>query len=279
MKKIDLHVHTAASDSTFSPSETVEIAKNSDVAAIAITDHDNMSGVEEALEAGKKLGVEVIRGVEISTKLGTAVHILGYFIHSDGSKLQSVFDWMLQDRDERNEKICKLMAADGLPVTYENMKERFGAAIGRPHFAQILVELGVAADMYDAFRRYVEKGQKYYLPRNFLSIEKSVACIREAGGIPVLAHPFQYKMDDARIRELLSICTDNGLMGMECRYSGYGEDKVSYLEALKREYHLLETGGSDFHGDHKPGIKLGCGIDNNLFVPYDFLEELKEAKA
>ena len=277
MKTADMHVHTSASDSTFTPAQTVEIAKKTGLAAIAITDHDNVSGVQEAVEAGEKLGVEVIRGVEISTKYGTAVHILGYFIKSDGSKMQSVFDWMVHDRDERNAKIVELMAADGLPVSYDEMKKRFGTAIGRPHLAQVLVELGMASDMKDAFDRYVEKGRRYYLPRNFLSIEDSVEKIRDAGGIPVLAHPFQYKKDDAQLRELIEHCMDHGLMGMECRYSGYDAQMVSYLEALKDEYHLLETGGSDFHGGHKPGIVMGHGIDDNLFVPYDFVEALKEA--
>lgn len=278
MKRIDLHVHTSASDSTFSPTQTVQIARDSGLAAIAVTDHDNVSGVAEAIEAGKALGVEVVRGVEISTKYGGAVHILGYFIHSDGSKMQSVFDWMVHDRDERNEKICALMAADGLDVSYAEMKARFGTAIGRPHLAQVLVELGMATDMVDAFDRYVEKGRRYYLPRNFLPIEKCVETIREAGGIPVLAHPFQYKRDDSGLRELIELCVDHGLMGMECRYSGYDADMVHYLEALKDKYGLLETGGSDFHGGHKPGIEMGRGINGNLDVPYEFLEKLKDVK-
>ena len=191
MKRIDLHVHTTASDSTASPAEAVRLAKEAGLSAIAITDHDTVSGYAEAAEAGKKYGVEVVPGIEISTKYGRAVHILGYYIDPDSDKLAPVLEWVVHDRDERNRKMAELMAADGLPVSYEEMHRRFGTVIGRPHFAEVLVELGLAKDIRDAFDRYVEKGQKYYLPRNFLSIERSIEIIREAGGVPVLAHPFQ----------------------------------------------------------------------------------------
>lgn len=277
MRKIDLHVHTTASDGTATGTEAVELAASLGLAAIAVTDHDTVSGVAEAAEAGKKLGVEIVPGIEISTKYGGPVHILGYYIDTNSEKLRPVLDWVVHDRDERNRKMAELMAADGLPVSYDEMHRRFGGVIGRPHFAEVLVELGLANSVQDAFDRYVEKGQKYYLPRNFLSIERSVEIIREAGGVPVLAHPFQYKRDDKGLRDIIEHCMEYGLMGMECRYSGYGEDKVAYLEALAEEYGLIKTGGSDYHGQNKPHISLGTGINGNLNVPYEFLERLKEA--
>ena len=276
MKTIDLHVHTTASDGTASPAEAVELAKAAGLSAIAITDHDTVSGYAEAAEAGKALGVEVIPGIEISTKYGRAVHILGYYIDPDSDKLAPVLEWVVRDRDERNRKMAGLMAADGLPVSYEEMHRRFGAVIGRPHFAEVLVELGLAKDVRDAFDRYVEKGQKYYLPRNFLSIERSVEIIREAGGIPVLAHPFQYKLDDAGLRELIEHCMESGLKGMECRYSGYSTEQSKYLGRLAEEYGLIKTGGSDFHGENKKHISIGTGT-GALEVPYQYLEKLREA--
>ena len=276
MSRIDLHVHTTASDGTITGREVVELAKKTGLAAIAITDHDNVDGYTEAAEAGKELGVEVVPGIEISTKYGGAVHILGYYIDPQSDHLRPVLDWVVNDRDERNRKVAELMAADGLPVSYEEMHKRFGSVIGRPHFARVLVELGMAESIQDAFDRYVEKGQKYYMPRNFLSIERSVEIITEAGGVAVLAHPFQYKRDDAGLRDIIEHCMEHGLRGMECRYSGYDADKVAYLENLADEYGLIKTGGSDFHGSNKPHIALGNGIDNNLDVPYSFLEKLKE---
>ena len=276
MKRIDLHVHTTASDGTASPKEAVKLAKDAGLSAIAITDHDTVSGYAEAAEAGAKYGLEVVPGIEISTKYGRAVHILGYYIDPDSDKLAPVLEWVVRDRDERNRKMAELMAADGLPVSYEEMHRRFGAVIGRPHFAEVLVELGLAKDIRDAFDRYVEKGQKYYLPRNFLSLERSIEIIREAGGVPVLAHPFQYKLDDAGLRELIEHCMESGLKGMECRYSGYSAEQSAYLERLAGEYGLVKTGGSDFHGDNKKHISIGTGT-GSLEVPYQYLEKLREA--
>ena len=275
MKRIDLHVHTTASDSTASPAEAVRLAKEAGLSAIAITDHDTVSGYAEAAEAGKKYGVEVVPGIEISTKYGRAVHILGYYIDPNSEKIAPVLDWVVHDRDERNRKMAELMAADGLPVSYEEMHRRFGAVSGRPHFAEVLVELGLAKDIRDAFDRYVEKGQKYYLPRNFLSIERSIEIIREAGGVPVLAHPFQYKLDDAGLRELIEHCMESGLQGMECRYSGYSVEQSKYLGRLAEEYGLIKTGGSDFHGDNKRHISIGTGT-GHLEVPYKYLEKLRQ---
>lgn len=278
MKLIDLHVHTTASDSSCPPEKAAELAVQQGLSAIAITDHDTVHGYAEARAAGDRLGLEVVPGIEISTKYDRAVHILGYYIDPESPELAPVLNWIVEDRDIRNRKMAEMMAADGLPVTYEMMHERYGEVIGRPHFAAMLVELGLAESIQDAFDRFVEKGQKYYQPRTILPIERAVEIIVKAGGVPVLAHPFQYRMDDALLRELIEYCMSYGLRGMECRYTGYDEEKVAYLEALAAEYGLIRTGGSDFHGTNKPHIALGRGL-GKLAVPYDYLSELKaEAK-
>ncbi len=276
MKRIDLHVHTTASDGTCTPTEVVRKAAGMGLAAIAVTDHDTVSGYAEAAKAGQELGIEIVPGLEISTRYLGPVHILGYYVDPESPVLQEVSDWLVKDRDKRNRRMAALMAADGLPVDYERMQERFGAVIGRPHFAKLLVELGVAESVNDAFARFVERGQKYYCARNFLPIERAIRLIREAGGVPVLAHPFQYRLNDESLRDLIELCMKNGLLGMECRYSGYDEQKVDYLLALAREYALLPTGGSDFHGSVKPHIALGDGM-GELCVPYRFLIGLKAA--
>jgi hypothetical protein len=278
VSEIDLHLHSTASDGTCTPAQLVELAAAQGMKAIAITDHDTVSGYPELHEAGERLGIETVPGIEISTKYGVAVHILGYYIDPHSPDLEPVLNWMVHDRDLRNEKMCALMAADGLPVSYADMQQRFGEVIGRPHFAELLVELGLADSVKDAFARYVEKGQKYYVGRTILPIEDAVGAIVKAGGIAVLAHPFQYKLEDDKLRELIEYCLSLGLKGMECRYSGYGEDKVRYLEALADEYGLVKTGGSDFHGSNKPQIFLGRGIENNLNVPYSWLSTLKTLK-
>lgn len=276
MKLIDLHVHSTASDGTASPRELAELALRQGLSAVAVTDHDTVLGYPELKEAGEELGIETVPGIEISTKFHRAVHILGYYIDPHSPHLEPVLNWVVEDRDKRNREMCRLMAADGLPVNYEDMKQRFGEVIGRPHFADLLVELGLAKNVKDAFDRYVEKGQRYYVGRTILPIEQAIDIIRLSGGVPVLAHPFQYQLDDAGLRELIEHCIAQGLRGMECRYSGYGPEQSEYLEKLAEEYGLIKTGGSDYHGSNKPKIVLGRGIEGNLHVPYEWLENLKE---
>lgn len=276
MRYIDLHAHSTASDGTASPRELAELAVRQGLSALALTDHDTVLGYPELKKAGEKLGLETVPGIEISTKFHRAVHILGYYIDPHSPHLEPVLNWVVEDRDKRNREMCRLMAADGLPVDYEDMKKRFGPVIGRPHFADLLVELGLAENVRDAFDRYVEKGQRYYVGRTILPIERAIEIIRLSGGVPVLAHPFQYKLDDAGLRELIEHCMAQGLRGMECRYSGYGPEQSAYLEKLAEEYGLVKTGGSDFHGSNKPQISLGSGTENDLHVPCEWLERLKE---
>jgi len=274
--KIDLHVHTTASDGTESPAHIVELALEAGLAAVAVTDHDTADGCREALEAGERLGLEVVPGIELSTKFHASVHILGYYIDAQSPHLLPVLEWMVNDRNQRNRRIAELMASDGLPVSYDEMQRRFSGVIGRPHFAELLVEFGLAEDVSDAFRRFMNRGEKYYIGRSFLPLDRSIEIILLAGGVPVLAHPFQYRMDDAELRELIEYCIGKGLRGMECRYSGYRPDQVAYLEKLAAEYGLIRTGGSDFHGTSKPHIRIGSGT-GALDVPCRYLEELKTA--
>ena len=274
MSCIDLHVHTTASDGTYTPAEVVELAHKTGLAAIAITDHDTVSGYAEAARRGAELGVEIVPGIEISTKYGSSIHMLGYYIDMGSEGLHHILDWIVEDRDARARKMAELMAADGLPVSFDIMKERYGEVIGRPHFANMLVELGLARDVQDAFDRYVEKGQRYYVGRTILPIERAIGLIIKADGVPVLAHPFQYKRDDAGLRELIEYCMQHGLRGMECYYTGYTPEQSAYLASLADEYGLIKTGGSDFHGENKKHILLGRGL-GKLEVPYSLLEGLK----
>ena len=277
MREVDLHIHSSESDGMSTPEEIVRMAKACGLCAIAITDHDTAAGVPAAAAEGARLGVEVVPGIEISTTFRGPVHILGYYIDPQSPEIAPVLDWVIRDRDERNRLMAEHMAADGLPVDYAAMQRRFGSAIGRPHFAAILVELGLARDIKDAFDRYVEKGRKYYEPRHFLSLERTISVIRRSGGVPVLAHPFQYRLDEAGLRELIEYAMDCGLEGMECRYSGYTEEQSAQLLALAEEYGLLPTGGSDYHGSVKPRFALGSGT-GELAVPYAWLEGLKKRR-
>jgi predicted metal-dependent phosphoesterase TrpH len=277
MKSIDLHAHTTKSDGTLTPAELVRLAKESGLAAVAVTDHDTVGGLAEARAEGEKLGVEVVPGIEVSTGWQhTEIHLLGYLFDPAAPELTPAIEWVINDRRERNEKMAALMRADGIPVTAEEMYRRYPeSTVGRPHFAVKLMECGLASSVKDAFARYLAPGQKYYVRRNHIPFDRAVEILRDSGGKTVLAHPFQYKFDDGRLRELLDYCRDVGVAGMECLYSGYTPEQEKYLEALAGEYGFLVTGGSDFHGDHKPEIKLGTGT-GGLRVPYELLEELKK---
>ncbi len=274
MKTIDLHIHTTASDGTASPAEVVRAAHELGLSAIAVTDHDTVSGCAEAQAAGQELGIEVVPGVEFSSRYGKTIHILGYFLRTESPVLTRVLKNIVEERDDRNRKMAARMAADGIPVDYDEMKRRFGPVIGRPNFGQVLVDLGRAESVQDAFDRFIEKGQPYYLPRKMLSIERSVEVIREAGGVPVLAHPFQYRLEEPALRQLIEHCMDHGLLGLECRYSLYSEEQSLYLLRLAKEYGLAPTGGSDFHGTNKPKIAIGSGT-GSLAVPAEWLEPLR----
>ena len=275
MKRIDLHIHTTASDGTFTPEEVVREASRLGLAAVAITDHDTAAGYLAAAAEGERCGLEVVPGIEISTKFHASVHVLGYEIDPRSDALDEVLDWMHRDREERNVKLCEMLRGRGVDIDNERMHERFGTFIGRPHFAEIMVENGIAADMQDALDNLLAKGKPYFIPRSFLPLDRSIELIRRAGGTAVLAHPFQYRLDDAQLRELIEYCLRYGLEGLECRYTGYDAERVAYLEALAEEYGLLKTGGSDFHGELKPDIRLGEGR-GELEVPYAWLEALRE---
>ena len=278
MKRIDLHIHTTASDGTFTPEEVVREAARVGLSAVAITDHDTAAGYRSAAAEGERCGLEVVPGIEISTKFRAAVHILGYYIDVDSPALEEVLDWMHRDREERNIKLCAMLRERGVDVDIERMHARFGDLVGRPHFAEVMIENGMARDMNDAFERLLNKNKPFFIPRQFLSIERSIEIIREAGGTAVLAHPFQYRLDDAGLRELIEHCMASGLEGMECRYTGYDAEMCAYLESLAAEYGLVRTGGSDFHGAIKSDIRLGEGR-SELDVPYAFLEELRARRA
>ena len=272
MKRIDLHIHTTASDGSLSPTETALRAAEAGLCAIAVTDHDTTAGVAEALEAGARCGVEVVPGVELSVDYrDEGIHILGYFIDPLNPVLRELLDWVVTERDARNETIAAAMRADGIPVTVEALRARHpGAVIGRPHFAEALAEHGTAKSVRDAFDRFLDTGLKYYRERTYIPMDRAFEAIRAAGGKAVFAHPFQYEYSEPELVALTRLLVDHGLAGVECIYSRYTPEQVRYLKDLAGFYGLCVTGGSDFHGAGKPDIALG-GVP----VPYELLEGLR----
>ncbi len=276
---IDLHVHTTASDGTFSPSEVVKHAQAKGLTAIAITDHDTVQGVAEAVEVGRLLGLEVIPGVEISVDhANKEMHILGYFIELDSPVLAEKLKELQSYRELRNplmvEKLCSL----GLAVTLEEVAAiAQGDIIGRPHFAALLVKKGYVVDKPTAFERYLAQGKPAYVKKEKLTPAEGIQLILAAGGIPVLAHP-KYLLESnspESLSTLIKSLKKLGLQGIEVYYSTHTTQEEKLYKKLANSENLLLTGGSDFHGDNKPEIFLGSG-KGNLSIPYQLLSNLKE---
>lgn len=276
MELIDLHVHTTASDGTTTPEQAVQMAADRGLRAIAITDHDTASGVPSAVRQGKRLGVEVVPGIEISADYkGAEVHILGYFIDPDSPALEPVLQWVIADRDTRNERIVKRLAGDGYPVSMRRLRaENPDAVIGRPHIAEQLVKLGQAGSVREAFDRYLAEGRPYFIPRSYLPLAAAVDVIIKAGGKAVAAHPLQYGFNGRELEAFIKAAAGFGAVGLETYYSGYSQEECAVLAALAEKYSLVRTGGSDYHGTRKPHIQLGSG-DGSLRVGYELLRKLE----
>ncbi len=277
MTRIDLHVHTTASDGTLTPAAVTARARGLGLAAIAITDHDTVEGVAEAVRAGKELDVEVVSGIELSCYYrGREVHVLGYFIDIASASLAETIRAVTENRKARNHIIAERMAADGLPVSIDELKRRFPyTVIGRLHFAEVLVEHGLADSVSDAFARYLNRGRPYFEPQKRMNMDEAAAAIDAAGGLAVLAHPYQYRYSEAEMRRLFADFKSCGGTGIECFYSGYDAEKSAFLTSAAAELGMCVTGGSDFHGSVKPDIELGSG-KGGLNVDRELLNKLKE---
>ncbi len=277
MSWIDLHIHTTASDGTKTPTQVVELAREKGLSVIAITDHDTMSGVAEAREAGRRLGVEIMGGIEISTDYqGEDVHLLGYLLDPQSEALRQVLDWNVHGREKRNRIIVAALQADGCPISMDALEAAHpGTVIGRPHIAEALVNCGWAESVTDAFHRYLSPGCPYYRDRPRMPFPEAAEVILKAGGVPVLAHPLQYGYPLAQLEEFVAYGANCGARGLEVYYTGYDREQRALLKDLGRRNGLIDTGGSDFHGDRKPHIQLGTG-DGALRVPEEVAAQLKQ---
>lgn len=277
MKRIDLHVHSTRSDGTLTPSELVQHAAKCNLQAFALTDHDNTDGLEEALEAAKQYHIEVIPGIEFSTEyLGHDIHIVALepnFRHPD---FQEKINFYRAERLHRNQKMIDKMAADGINISYEKMAECFGKTVWtRAHFAKYLAEHGYVSNMHDAFQTHIGDHCKYFVPRDKVSPFEVTELIRRFHGIPVLAHPFQYRFSEDELEVLLYLLRNAGLIGIEAYYPTHSAAQTEYILQLAQKYDFCPSGGSDFHGANKPTIELGSG-KCNLNIPYEILSKLRE---
>lgn len=272
---VDLHVHTTASDGSFPPEDVVRMAAEAGLRAIAITDHDNTNALERCMAAGERYDIEVIPGIELSADYkGIEIHILGYFIDPKAESLGDLLEIALQNRELRNRKICARLREEGFDVTMEELRERHpGTVLGRPHIGLLMMEKGYVESVRQSFREYMGKGAKLYVPKVNMPMERAISRILAAGGVPVLAHPYQYELPEPELRELIELVIALGCRGMECVYARYDEEQRAALTALAEEYGLIVTAGSDFHGTPKPDILLG-----DIRGEYAQVERLREER-
>lgn len=257
---LDLHIHTTASDGSLTPTQVVQLARKKGFSLIAVTDHDTMGGVAEALGAGKKYNVDVVPGVEISSGVTLEVHMLGYGMSPDHPVMKAMMEDMRAARVERMERIIENLQKMGVPITVEEVEAVAGGAIGRPHIAQVLIAHGLVPDVRTAFREYIGVGAKAYVERRKMTSEQVVANIRDAGGVPVLAHGGLLRISEVELNQWIDSMAKKGLMGLECYHNAHTPQMERLLRAAAERNGLLVTGGSDFHGASRPDVEMGTGL-------------------
>lgn len=277
---IDLHSHTNESDGTFAPLELVELAVESGVEALAISDHDTFAGYDQALPEAQSRGLDLICGIELSTRdpgKARAVHLLAYFLRQPPPA--EFRDWLaelIEGRRDRNRRLIASLREKGVEIELAEV-ERLGRTLtGRPHFARILMDKGYAANYEDAFRRYLGETAPTFVERYAPDVPVAIRRVLNAGGLPVLAHPIRLGMRDLDTEEkFIRQLRDAGLRGIEVFHSDHRPEDMQRYAGIARKYNLLVTGGSDFHGDIKPQISLGTGYHGNLNIPIAVLNDLR----
>lgn len=278
MSRIDLHLHTTHSDGSFSTREVMTFAKQAGVTALAITDHDIVEGIAEATAIGAELGIEVVPGVEISSRLGESeLHILGYFLNWTDPLLAQRLSSLRDSRHTRNPKIVQRLNELGIPITYEEVRALAGTeSVGRPHIARLLMEKKFVTSAKEAFDRYLANGRPAFVDRELPEPAQAVQWIREAGGVPVLAHPTWVRTSADGLRTLVRDLKATGLGGIEVHYSTHTPSQTTEYLELAKQCDLVVTGGSDFHGVTKPDIEVGIGR-GQLKVSEKLLDPLRKA--
>ena len=278
---IDLHIHTTASDGTFTPQEILSRAQRLGLKAIAITDHDTVAGSKEALRSGIPPSLKFLTGVEISATPppfypgSGSFHLLGYSIHLDDPKLNETLEKLQQARKNRNPAIINRLQELGIAITLDEVRKEAGEGqLGRPHIAKLMVKKGAVASIDEAFDRFLGTGKAAYVDKQRVDCFKAIEIILNAGGIPVLAHPglLDYS-NEKQFDELICNLKKAGIQGLEVYYSEHTPDQTRLFAKLANRHGLLMTGGSDFHGDIQPETEMGSG-KGDLNVPYELFEKL-----
>ena len=282
---IDLHIHSTASDGSFTPAEILDYAQKLNLAAIAITDHDSIDGSREALRIGIPPSLNFLTGVEISAAHppflpgSGSFHILGYDIQLDNHRLNQELGKLQDARKNRNPAILDRLNELGFRISLEDVRQEVNdGQLGRPHIAYAMVKKGFVASIDEAFDKYLGTTGTAYVDKYRISCEQAINIIRGAGGVPVLAHPALLNIEnnqklDALLQNLMKL----GLAGIEVYYPGHSLQQIQEYSELAEKHGLLMTGGTDFHGTITPQIKMGSG-KGSLFIPYLLYEKLRSAR-
>lgn len=282
---IDLHAHTTASDGTTTPAGLIETTLAIGLEALAIADHDTFAGYDEALPLARQAAVDLVCSIELSTRMPQpkplrpkSVHLLGYFLSTPPSgSFREWIDSLHASRRERNTRMAERLRQLGLDVRREEAEAlaHNPKLTGRPHFARLLVRKGYVSDIQEAFDVYLAESAPAYVPRREPRVPEGIRRIREAGGLPVLAHPLRlgngHPLEE---KDAIRGMVGEGLRGIEVYHPDHSPQHVQRYLGLAETYGLLVTGGSDFHGDTKPGVLLGVGT-GNLCVPLAVLDRLR----
>jgi predicted metal-dependent phosphoesterase TrpH len=265
---IDLHTHSSASDGSLSPAALMAAAAERGLSAIALTDHDTIKGLDEARLAAETLGIRFIPGVELGIQWPQGrtesrpapgageLHLLGLGIRTPAPALIEALDALSRRREERNLKILETMRSMGIRADYAELKTG-GGSIGRPHFAALLVQRGIVKNRKQAFSRYLARGKPLYIAREGLEFDRALGCIKESGGIAVLAHPMSLYVSWGRLPDLIKSLAARGLDGLEAWHPAAKPGTCKRLEELAGSLGIRVSAGSDFHGAGRPDRKLG----------------------
>ncbi len=274
MKKIDLHSHSTASDGIYTPSNLIAYAVKMGVETLALTDHDTVGGIDEALEYASKIGFKLIPGIEFSIDYtGGTFHLVGLFIDHKNPELLDVIDRLNEIRDNRAVRIIEDLASHDIIIPLEEViEESGGGAVGRPHVARVMVRHGFGDSINEIFQNYLVKGKPGYVKKERISLSHAVQLIKNSGGIPFIAHPITLNFDDfSRFEEMLKGFVKEGVEGIEAFAALHSKSEVEEFARIAGKYNLLVSGGSDFHGDKDE--KIGFYSEDEP-VPSFILDEM-----
>ena len=276
---VDLHLHSTKSDGSEDPAEVVRLAASAGLSAMALTDHDNLDGIDEARRAADASGIRFIPGAELSVNWVTgAMHMLVYFLEPGPGPLQEALGSVQGGRTDRNRRMVDQLRALGLDITYDEIEaEAGGTGVGRPHFAAVLLRRGHVDSIQDAFDRYLATGRPGYVPRERLEAREAIDLARGSGAVPVIAHPHTLGVSEDDYSTAFRSLVDAGLGGIEAHYAEYAPDLRLHLAELCADFGIVATGGSDFHGSYKPDLFVGSGR-GDLLVPDEVVDALSAAR-